>query len=205
MVGVLAAYVRSGTVPETRTLHKALTVLCLAHAPRGPGPLPVGRWGPEAVAAPRRLLRCSEVFTAPTVPSGFLPGVRMSSSPNSTHRNTRPRGAESEEVTFVTFLTLPPSTPHSIPPPPRAARTHVLGAGDDLAADVPFEQFVCEVPLCEWLSQRLRVEAYARSVLLTPDPGRPVGSRCGKVRGWDEGMNGQLTSGAVKTELHSGT
>eukprot|EP00667_Euglena_gracilis_P000022 EG_transcript_22 len=45
---------------------------------------------------------------------------------------------------------------------------HVL-ENAELEQDVTFEQFVCGMPLCEWLSQRLRVEAYTRSVLMADD------------------------------------
>jgi len=38
-----------------------------------------------------------------------------------------------------------------------------------LENDVTFEQFVCNQPLCEWLSQRHRIEAYVRSVLMDPE------------------------------------
>lgn len=60
--------------------------------------------------------------------------------------------------------------PCAIYPPPRwcAASNHVL-ENAELEQDVTFEQFVCGMPLCEWLSQRLRVEAYTRSVLMADD------------------------------------
>ena len=36
----------------------------------------------------------------------------------------------------------------------------------EFASDITFEQFVCQVPMCEWLSQRHRIEAYIRQVLI---------------------------------------